>query len=509
MKNTCESPSRRNFLGTIVKGAAALTIGGAVQEGVKETLSKSPENPPEQESPYYTKRIKEALNEQHRRHFETVQNGNAHEPYILGSKTSRLEYVIQTAKDSPLPPYFKKILPFIPFQESSYSLTAESGSGAVGVFQFTPETAEEYRLEDPTDITQATPAAISYLQEKLRILKSNSDYQTLQLGYGLDDEELLYPATLLSYNAGIEHIKRAFAIMARNRNEKTTVDRYRQSGKFGIFCYITDEYRKRYQELQAGLSSNHRGTVLSSDIQNYDEYGKLFSSGNFLGKHGEHYVYKIEAFAKRYGIDIHENTHELSDGIFTGISAMSMLALLRLKDVILSRRELLQTLLRGGPAIGIAGLGGYLNRKTNFVPEMASIAKNISRWTESAIDNADAAEETQDVFPKNVVETVRKRAITIARPDDKSTIESIGLEIRKKNYPYQQYMGDAAHQLLNEVGDPIYRDIAVYFYKNALSLAEGQQNGTYPPPPEEKGGRAKIAQRIFYCKRALSGITRE
>ena len=64
------------------------------------------------------------------------------------------------------------------------------------------------------------------------------------------------------------------------------------------------------------------------------------------------------------------------------------------------------------------------------------------------MENADAAEETQDIFPRYAVETVWKRAVAIARPNDKSIVESIGLQIRTENYPYQQYMADAARQLL-------------------------------------------------------------
>ena len=111
------------------------------------------------------------------------------------------------------------------------------------------------------------------------------------------------------------------------------------------------------------------------------------------------------------------------------------------------------------------------------------------------MENADAAEETQDIFPRYAVETVWKRAVAIARPNDKSIVESIGLQIRTENYPYQQYMADAARQLLMK-WETLFIEILQCTFTNKLFHLQKDKKMEYSPPPKQKGGTDHIEERI-------------
>lgn len=117
-----------------------------------------------------------------------LQRGQTHAPVISGSFRAR--------NLSPL------IGLYIPFIESAYkNISSPNMMGAVGMFQFLPQTGERYGLtrEDLLDVQKSADAAARYIQDGLK--KFNGDPM----------KEVL---ALLSYNRGVVQVSNDLSVVS-------------------------------------------------------------------------------------------------------------------------------------------------------------------------------------------------------------------------------------------------------------------------------------------------------
>lgn len=108
------------------------------------------------------------------------------------SETPDIDALIQSAaQGQDLPP---ELLRALISQESSFNPQAKNASGASGLGQLMPATAKRLGVTDPTDPTQAIPAAARYLREGIDA--SGGDIrQGLMYYYGGPDQRLWGPKT--------------------------------------------------------------------------------------------------------------------------------------------------------------------------------------------------------------------------------------------------------------------------------------------------------------------------
>lgn len=140
----------------------------------------------------------------------------AKEPFSEGLRISG-RYIAQMQKifrDEGLPPE----LAYLPLVESSFNVRARSGAGAVGMWQFIPETGKKFmRIDDQVDERRdpmaSTRAAARLLKENFRILGS-------------------WPLALTAYNHGTEGIFRGIESVG-SRDLVALIRRY-QSPTFGF-----------------------------------------------------------------------------------------------------------------------------------------------------------------------------------------------------------------------------------------------------------------------------------
>jgi membrane-bound lytic murein transglycosylase D len=83
---------------------------------------------------------------------------------------------------------------YLPVIESAYRNCYENSIGAKGLYQFLPQTAEQYGVarEDMCDVEKMTPAAAHYIADRMAELGEDSQSVTL---------------VLLSYNRGPEWVR--------------------------------------------------------------------------------------------------------------------------------------------------------------------------------------------------------------------------------------------------------------------------------------------------------------
>lgn len=99
--------------------------------------------------------------------------------------------IAQAAQENNLPqPLLRALLT----QESSLDPNAHSSAGAIGMAQLMPTTARQLGVNDPTDPTQAIPAAARYLRQGLDKYGGNVS-QALQYYFGGPNEQLWGPKT--------------------------------------------------------------------------------------------------------------------------------------------------------------------------------------------------------------------------------------------------------------------------------------------------------------------------
>ena len=85
---------------------------------------------------------------------------------------------------------------YLPMIESAYKPCFENSVGAKGLFQFVPQTAEQYGVArgDMCDVEKMAPAAAHYIADRMAELGDDSQSMTL---------------VLLSYNRGAESVREA------------------------------------------------------------------------------------------------------------------------------------------------------------------------------------------------------------------------------------------------------------------------------------------------------------
>src|SRR5439155_8128184 len=85
---------------------------------------------------------------------------------------------------------------YLPMIESAYIPCFENSNGAKGLFQFVPQTAEQYGVAraDMCDVQKMAPAAAHYIADRMAELGDDSQSMTL---------------VLLSYNRGAESVREA------------------------------------------------------------------------------------------------------------------------------------------------------------------------------------------------------------------------------------------------------------------------------------------------------------
>lgn len=473
-----------------------------------------------------------------------IMKKRAKETHAPGAEQSRMDFIREVVESSSLPPVLKTILPYVPFQESSFRTSARSSVGALGLWQFMPATAKRYDLinggkDMRTDFEASTRAAVRYFEDIYKGLQGNEHYKILQSRYRLSDDDLLPYITINAYNAGPDHMKHAMWIMAKVESERSTVDRYAFEGYGGLYAYITNEYRGRYQELQEELS---RGRFSSK-------------KRNLYGNHGEHYVYNIFAWRaldqqkQSEGGGVAEKSGswgQLPDAaVAGGVGAAALVAAFRaeLPGILLtmlgkklapkatqtapSALEMLQnsgrrrffrealTKTAGLVALGGAG-GGALNHSTDLLSSGVGRLKNgdllstemfEDLWPEFSLSFA----SIEPITPENEEEYRQEgiRAFGYARTNFSGFPNSAqSFTFEHGRYDYNQYLGDAAYALYQELGEEVYLSLASHFYGRALSLAECQRD----EPAEclaPEGGDAKIAERIGYCTQALEMLRGE
>ncbi len=109
-------------------------------------------------------------------------------------------------------------LAYLPLVESSFNIRARSGAGAVGMWQFIPETGKKFmRIDDKVDERRdpmaSTRAAARLLNENYRILGS-------------------WPLAITAYNHGTEGIFRA--IESVGSRDLVELIRHYRSPTFGF-----------------------------------------------------------------------------------------------------------------------------------------------------------------------------------------------------------------------------------------------------------------------------------
>lgn len=94
---------------------------------------------------------------------------------------------------------------YLPVIESAYRNCYENSIGAKGLFQFLPQTAENYGVarEDMCDVEKMTPAAAHYIADRMAELGEDSESVTL---------------VLLSYNRGPEWVRNTLRELRDTQN---------------------------------------------------------------------------------------------------------------------------------------------------------------------------------------------------------------------------------------------------------------------------------------------------
>ncbi len=140
----------------------------------------------------------------------------AKEHFVEGLRISGryMAQMQQIFRDEGLPPQ----LAYLPLVESSFNVRARSGAGAVGMWQFIPETGKKFmRIDDQVDERRdplaSTRAAARLLKQNYRILAS-------------------WPLALTAYNHGTEGMFRAIESLG-TRDLGEMIRRY-QSPTFGF-----------------------------------------------------------------------------------------------------------------------------------------------------------------------------------------------------------------------------------------------------------------------------------
>jgi membrane-bound lytic murein transglycosylase F len=157
-------------------------------------------------------KLKDTLNQWLKKYRKTLDYNVTYNKYFKNKRSFRRRvksefYSLNEKKISPFDNLFKKyadsigwdwrLLTSVGYQESKFLTSDESWSGAMGIMQIMPSTAEYLNISDPTDPEQSIRGASQYLSELYEYFDNVKDSIQRQ------------KFTLASYNAGYAHIKDA------------------------------------------------------------------------------------------------------------------------------------------------------------------------------------------------------------------------------------------------------------------------------------------------------------
>jgi hypothetical protein len=515
MKKKLDPSWRRNFLKTLWLWSVWLVTGSASAHIVESFLSPK-ETVIEKELWYhdaYISRIEKKI--------DTKVNDYNYIMYKFAgldadtyTKQSRMNYVQEQLKKVNLPDYLKQTIPFVPFQESWYKLSAVSSVWAKWPWQFMESTWQEYGLviwsgdnkkDYRTDMKKSSDAAIEYFVDVYKKLKDDPHYKSLESKYSLQEDDLLLPATINAYNSGSHHMLKAFKVMDTESSIRSSVDSY-AAHRRGLFAYLTNEYIKYYKTYQ--------------------------SWPPFYYKESSDYVYCIEAFRYIHEKDSFENIkngntdNQLSESsvppidesvldskyhAVIGWGSSWLLATLASKALSwwkdFTRSQFLRTWIMW--IWGIIWWFFYDWAKKVDVRWWADDIKEKFRKKKLQPYSYDdvLAIERKDLFMEiyyHAIATAKKSGNTRAAETlSKRSLQDV---MDLKYYPWFQYLGDAAFNLYKQKSDNTYLQMAQYFYNRARELVQEQKDGKYKQPG---GWVTKLDERTEYCKRALDMIDAE
>ncbi len=102
-----------------------------------------------------------------------------------------------------------KLLAALIYQESKFDAEAQAWTGAAGLMQLIPETAQRFNASDPYDPTQNIEAGVAYLQ-------TIQSYWQDTLG---NDSTVFLPFVMASYNVGLGHLLDAQRLAVKHEGD--------------------------------------------------------------------------------------------------------------------------------------------------------------------------------------------------------------------------------------------------------------------------------------------------
>lgn len=508
--------SRRDFL----KKLWFWAVVGVSSWHILETFAKDPQerkidvimdNSLPSHDPKYVSRIEKkmskSINDYH--YIFKKYAGSDVDTY---TNQSKIDYVMAKAKKSNLPDYLKDTIPFVPFQESWYKLTAKSWVWAKWPWQFMESTAAKYNLIEwvwknkkdyRSDMKKSTNAAIAYFGNLYKLLKSDPHYKSLEKKYWLQEDDLLLPATINAYNSWPGHMQRAFKVMDTEASVRRDVDKA-ATYKRWLFVYLTTQYIydfKKYQDWPPFYFEESADYVYCIEAYKYLHMKWAFDT--------------IKSSQSAVILEDEKSLPDIKQASFASSyhavlwAASSWLTYLLGRKLIkwsskLSRREFFSaSTVAVWWAIGGAIYGGAVNL------DMEDLHKKIDtllwKWALEKFSYDDVLSEERNALFMEIY----YKAIVVARDWWNSraaeTLSKRSLQdvMDITYYPWFQYLWDAAFYLYKEKSEDSYLQMAQYFYNRAWTIAEEQKNGKYKKPQQ---WTTKLEERLMYCKRALDMI---
>jgi len=472
-----------------------------------------------------------------RNNYNAIMEQQASQPAARGDETSKLDYATWAFEQSDvLPAFLKQILPFVPFQESSYKNNANSGI-AKGPWQFIKETGRHYglvqngRTDERYNFKKSTHAAVEYFEDLYLVLLKDRNYKALQRKYGVHEDDFLNLMVVNSFNSGPHHMLTAMKMMVAildgdvNVRDDQQVDRYAKMGSRGLYSWVTDVY-SQHSEWQ----KNNRGRPY--------RYKYLTESPK--------YTIKIEAYKRMYLQQSGEAQAVSRPRLIPLRIAVSLDKLGqgrgdRENEPVIERTFIntrIATVLTGF----LAGLADWKLTDRSFKRrkkqpsrrDFFRLSKNVAKSTtlgaaaggSSWIVNtsADLYDERLQPPPKKLslrgVESKKKELdemfkllktggfrVDHIKVDDVIQKAKSGLgAVATGWYDVHLYMADAAYYLYQQKSDDTYIQIAKYFYDRCGVNANAQKQGKLALP---SGGMPQVDQRLKYLEGALKVVDPE
>lgn len=429
--------------------------------------------------------------------YRAVLRTNASARVSVTDRRSRLELSQDVFDDADLPESLRELLPFVPFQESSYRLNARSNV-ALGPWQFIRGTAGRYGLiqngvDRRTSITHSTEAAREYFEDIYKQLERNTHYQTLKARYSLNGD-FLSMITVNAFNSGEGHMERALQVMATENAVRGEVDEHAEKGgDVGLFRYLTEVYIYDWRKYQEGTVGPPYYFKESSDyVYSILAYHQIHTGKQMFGG-GEYFA----------SLGLVEGVEDKREYVGAGFGAAALL--LASKQVKgLTRRALFT---KAVPNAVIGAAGGGLGAGWGWDRVRGGVASAVEKVTEFGVPEIKLPQLNNPLrnlgigrhedLAQQLAQQVQQRFNTLPGED--------GL-FASKGYVFNQRMADVAFETFQETGNEDLLVLARYYYDQALNLARAQQRGEYALP---SGGQAKVTERISYIENALEVIKGE